>query len=79
LAAPGESEYIVNKLQVQLEKLGSEKKSLLREKSDLQKQVSDLGQAVDKLNRDKVQLEQEMEMEVGRGSVDACCQGVCLS
>jgi hypothetical protein len=61
----GESEYIVNKLQVQLEKLGSEKKSLLREKSDLQKQVTDLGQAVDRLNRDKVKLEQEMEMEVG--------------
>ncbi|KAL6756205.1 hypothetical protein V8C86DRAFT_2654862 [Haematococcus lacustris] len=58
-----ESEFIVNSLQVQLGKLGLEKKSLLREKTDLQRQVTELGQSVEKLKRDHVKLEQEMEME----------------
>lgn len=58
-----EQEYIMNKLQKQVEKLASEKRSLQKEKSDLQRQVSDLGASVDKLNRDKVNLENQMEME----------------
>mmetsp|Transcript_31718 Transcript_31718/g.80867 ORF Transcript_31718/g.80867 Transcript_31718/m.80867 type:complete len:316 (-) Transcript_31718:1223-2170(-) len=62
-ALDSESEYIVNKLQVQLEKLNMEKVHLLREKSDLQRQVADLASSVDRLNKDKVKLEQEMEME----------------
>lgn len=47
-------EYIMNKLQKQLEKLGGEKGSLQRERSELQKQVGELAGAVDKLNKDKV-------------------------
>eukprot|EP00877_Chromochloris_zofingiensis_P010030 jgi/Chrzof1/5280/Cz15g20160.t1 len=58
-----EQEYIMNKLQKQVEKLGGEKDSLQRERSDLQRQVGDLAAAVDKLNRDKVNLENQMEME----------------
>lgn len=46
-----------------MEKLGSDKKHLSREKTELQRQVGELQQAVDRLNRDKVKLEQEMEME----------------
>jgi hypothetical protein len=49
-------EYIMNKLQKQLEKLGSEKGALQRERSDLQKQCGELAGAVDKLNKDKVSL-----------------------
>lgn len=58
-----EQEYIVHKLQKQVEKLASEKRGLQREKSDLQRQVSDLGASVEKLNREKVQLENSLEME----------------
>uniref|UniRef100_A0A7S3QM22 Uncharacterized protein n=1 Tax=Dunaliella tertiolecta TaxID=3047 RepID=A0A7S3QM22_DUNTE len=58
-----ESEYIVNKLHAQIEKAGSDKGKLFKEKTDLQRQVGDLAQAVDKLNREKVKLEQEMEAE----------------
>lgn len=58
-----EQEYIMNKLQKQVEKLASEKRSLQKEKTDLQRQVSDLGASVDKLNKDKVNLENQMEME----------------
>jgi len=49
-------EYIMNKLQKQLEKLGSEKGTLQRERSELQRQCSELAGAVDKLNKDKVWL-----------------------
>lgn len=58
-----EQEYIVNKLQKQVAKLGTDKSSLQREKNDLQKQVQGLAKSVDKLNKDKVLLEQQMEME----------------
>jgi hypothetical protein len=47
-------EYIMNKLQKQLEKLAGEKATLQRERTDLQRQTSELSAAVDKLNRDKV-------------------------
>lgn len=47
-------EYIMNKLQKQVEKLGSEKGALQRERSDLQRQCGELAGAVDKLNKDKV-------------------------
>jgi hypothetical protein len=46
----------MNKLQKQLEKLGSEKGTLQRERSELQKQCSELAGAVDKLNKDKVRV-----------------------
>jgi cell division protein FtsB len=49
-------EYIMNKLQKQLEKLAGEKATLQRERTDLQRQTSELSAAVDKLNRDKVRL-----------------------
>lgn len=58
-----EQEYIMNKLQKQLEKLAGEKATLQRERTDLQRQTSELSAAVDKLNRDKVMLENQMEME----------------
>jgi coiled-coil domain-containing protein 6 len=58
-----EQEYIVNKLQKQVERLGKEKRALQKEKADMQRQVTDLAGAVDKLNRDKVALENQMEME----------------
>jgi chromosome segregation ATPase len=46
----------MNKLQKQVEKLGSEKGALQRERSELQKQCGELAGAVDKLNKDKVSL-----------------------
>lgn len=58
-----EQEYIMNKLHKQVAKLGSEKTVLQRERSELQRQVSDLGGAVDKLNKEKVALENTLEME----------------
>ncbi|KAF8058410.1 hypothetical protein HT031_005534 [Scenedesmus sp. PABB004] len=58
-----EQEYIMNKLQKQLEKLGAEKGGLQRERAELQRAVHELSGAVDRLNRDKVQLEAAMEME----------------
>lgn len=47
-------EYIMNKLQKQLEKLAAEKGTLQRERTDLQRQCSEMSAAVEKLNRDKV-------------------------
>ncbi|CAD7705261.1 unnamed protein product [Ostreobium quekettii] len=58
-----EQEYIVNKLQKQVRQLGREKAGLLREKNDLHKQIEDLGRSVSKLNKDKVNVEAQMEME----------------
>ncbi|PNH04551.1 Coiled-coil domain-containing protein 6 [Tetrabaena socialis] len=58
-----EQEYILNRLQKQVDKLASDKLSLQKEKAELQRTVSDLGASVDKLNKDKVTLEQVMEME----------------
>jgi hypothetical protein len=50
-------------LPLQVDKLDDEKLTLQRERSNLQRQVTDLAANVDKLNRDKVSLEQAMEME----------------
>lgn len=47
-------EYIMNKLQKQLEKLASEKQLLQRERTDLQRQCSEMTVAVEKLNKEKV-------------------------
>eukprot|EP00210_Caulerpa_lentillifera_P005429 g5191.t1 len=58
-----EQELIVNKLQKQVEKLDLEKRKLQLEKVNLQRQVNDLNQSVEKLNREKVNLESTMEME----------------
>ncbi|KIZ05702.1 coiled-coil domain containing 6-like protein [Monoraphidium neglectum] len=61
-----EEEMITNTLQKKLEKvaqLASEKAALQRERSELQRHVGDLVGAVDRLNRDKVALEQSMEAE----------------
>ena len=58
-----EQEFIMNKLQKQVEKIRAEKMSLAKEKSDLRSHVLELTSSVEKLKRDKVSLEQEMEME----------------
>ncbi|KAG2447788.1 hypothetical protein HYH02_007245 [Chlamydomonas schloesseri] len=58
-----EQEYILNRLQKQVDKLASDKLSLQKEKADLQRTVADLGASVDKLNKDKVNLENMLEME----------------
>mmetsp|Transcript_14545 Transcript_14545/g.31670 ORF Transcript_14545/g.31670 Transcript_14545/m.31670 type:complete len:245 (-) Transcript_14545:810-1544(-) len=58
-----EQEFIMNKLQKQLEKLGAEKKGLQRETSELQLQIKTLAQCVERLNLEKVKLEQELEVE----------------
>ncbi|GLC44823.1 hypothetical protein PLESTB_001210100 [Pleodorina starrii] len=58
-----EQEYILNRLQKQVDKLASDKLSLQKEKADLQRTVSDLAASVDKLNKDKVNLENMLEME----------------
>lgn len=55
----------MNKLQKQLEKLGSEKGTLQRERSELQRQCSELAGAVDKLNKDKVTVTQ-LQLRVHR-------------
>ena len=65
-----EQEYILNKLQKQVDKLAGEKGALAKEKSDLQRQITDLGASVERLNRDKVVLEQQMEME--EENIGAC-------
>ncbi|KXZ43712.1 hypothetical protein GPECTOR_82g246 [Gonium pectorale] len=58
-----EQEYILNRLQKQVDKLASDKVSLQKEKAELQRTVSDLAASVDKLNKDKVNLENMLEME----------------
>jgi coiled-coil domain-containing protein 6 len=58
-----EQEYIVNRLQKQVSRLAQEKQSLQNEKNHLQRTVTDLAGSVDRMNRDKVALEQAMEME----------------
>ncbi|KAK9904766.1 hypothetical protein WJX75_002126 [Coccomyxa subellipsoidea] len=58
-----EQEYIVNKLQKQAMGLAAEKQALQLEKTDLKRQVGELMEAVQKLNNEKVLLEQSMEME----------------
>ena len=58
-----EQEFIMNRLQKQVDKIRSEKMSLAKEKSDLHSHVLELTSSVEKLKKDKVALEQEMEME----------------
>ncbi|GIL88171.1 hypothetical protein Vretimale_14088 [Volvox reticuliferus] len=58
-----EQEYILNRLQKQVDKLASDKLALQKEKAELQRTVADLAASVDKLNKDKVNLENMLEME----------------
>ncbi len=48
---------------LQVDRLHSEKACLQKEKSDLQRTVTELGSSIDKMHRDKVALESQMEME----------------
>ena len=48
---------------VQVDRLHSEKGCLQKEKTDLQRTVTELGSSIDKMHRDKVALESQMEME----------------
>ncbi|KAL3143243.1 hypothetical protein ABBQ38_002094 [Trebouxia sp. C0009 RCD-2024] len=58
-----EQEYILNKLHKQVDRLHSEKGCLQKEKAELQRTVTELGSSIDKMHRDKVALESQMEME----------------
>lgn len=58
-----EQEFIMNRLQKQVEKIRAEKMSLAKEKSDLRSHVLELTSSVERLKKDKVLLEMEMEME----------------
>ena len=58
-----EQEFIMNRLQKQVDKIRAEKMSLAKEKSDLRSHVIELTSSVEKLKKEKVALEQEMEME----------------
>lgn len=46
-----------------MDRLHSEKACLQKEKSELQRTVTELGGSIDKMHRDKVALESQMEME----------------
>ena len=48
---------------MQVDRLHAEKAGLQKEKTDLQRTVSDLGSSIDKMHRDKVAMESQMEME----------------
>lgn len=50
-------------LGLQVDRLHSEKGCLQKEKTDLQRTVTELGSSIDKMHRDKVALESQMEME----------------
>lgn len=65
-----ETEYVVNKVKGKLEELArertqlnGEKAALLSEKEHLKAQVTDLAAAVQKINREKVMLENTLEAE----------------
>lgn len=58
-----EQEYIVNRLQKQVYQLNKEKRNLQAESAELHKQLDQLKISVSKLNKDKVNLENQMEME----------------
>ncbi|GMH41256.1 hypothetical protein BSKO_09166 [Bryopsis sp. KO-2023] len=58
-----EQEYIVNKLHKQVSRLDEEKRKIQAEKSELNKQVGALSRSATKLNQDKINLENQMEME----------------
>ena len=48
---------------VQVDRLHSEKAGLQKEKTELQRTVTELGSSIDKMHRDKVAMESQMEME----------------
>ena len=48
---------------MQVDRLHGEKACLQKEKSELQRTVTELGGSIDKMHRDKVALESQMEME----------------
>lgn len=48
---------------LQVDRLHAEKAGLQKEKTDLQRTVSELGSSIDKMHRDKVTMESQMEME----------------
>lgn len=48
---------------MQVDRLHAEKAGLQKEKTDLQRTVSELGSSIDKMHRDKVAMESQMEME----------------
>lgn len=48
---------------LQVDRLHSEKACLQKEKTELQRTVTELGSSIDKMHRDKVALESQMEME----------------
>ena len=62
---------------MQVDRLHAEKACLQKEKSELQRTVAELGGSIDKMHRDKVALECQMEMEeegiVNRLNRWACC------
>lgn len=58
-----EQEYISNRLSKQLEALELEKNGMMADKLELRRQVKELGGAVDRLARDKVDLELQFERE----------------
>lgn len=62
-ALEAEQEYIMHKLHKQLLQLQGDKRSLMHEKQNLAKTVNDLAASVSRLSREKVDLEQAMEME----------------
>ena len=48
---------------LQVTRMGQEKMLLQKEKSSLQRTVTDLAAGVERINREKVQLESQLEME----------------
>ena len=48
---------------MQVDRLHSEKGCLQKEKAELQRTVTELGSSIDKMHRDKIALESQMEME----------------
>lgn len=48
---------------MQVDRLHSEKAALQKEKTELQRTVTELGSSIDKMHRDKVAMESQMEME----------------
>ncbi len=66
---------------LQVDRLHAEKACLQKEKSELQRTVTELGGSIDKMHRDKVALESQMEMEeegiVNRLNRWVLCAQVC--
>lgn len=66
-----------------MEQLGSEKAALQREKSELQRQVGSLAGSVDRLAREKVEIESQVGRKGGLwvggwGSEGGILYGVCV-